>query len=314
MPGAAILDSEGAYAVAQSTPSAVRATLAAAVRAEVPNDLPIRAVVLASSARSRLTSSAVIAIAAERASVPVVELTAGPLPRWVGSDTLVVALDSGVAEGLLSDSTVDGVPIVAVGGNVDDRPQPIVETAAALAALEQFGVVSGLLDDMVAACGFLEARWAELVSSPSAAQRLAKRVGRTIPLVYGAGAVGHAATAAWKHSVNRNAKAPAFANSVPGVDHDEVCGWAQHGDVTRQVFTLVVLRHPFQSADESHRLDVTAETCDEIVAGVNQVTVSSPNKVAALFELMLHGEVVSLEMAALADIDPGPTPITDRYL
>ena len=35
--------------------------------------------------------------------------------------------------------------------------------------------------------------------------------------------------------VNENAKAPAFWNAYPELDHNEVCGWGQHGDVTRQV-------------------------------------------------------------------------------
>ena len=47
----------------------------------------------------------------------------------------------------------------------------------------------------------------------------------------------------WKQSVNENAKAPAFWNEYPELDHNEVCGWGQHGDVTRQVFTLIELRH-----------------------------------------------------------------------
>jgi hypothetical protein len=101
---------------------------------------------------------------------------------------------------------------------------------------------------------------------------------------------------------------------IPGLDHDEVCGWAQHGDVTRQVFTLAVLRHAFETADEAHRMDVTSETCEEIVAGVHTVRSDAESPVGALLDLMLHGELVSLEMAARADIDPGPTPITQRYL
>lgn len=309
-----ILDSEGAFDAARLVPAALRATLHAAAQSGVPDDLELGAVVLAASARSRVTAEAVAAVAAGRVERPVVTLLDGPLPAWAGPRTLVVALDAGVADRLVADSTVDGVPIIAVGGSVTERPAPIVETAAALAALDQFGLARGLVAEMTAACDVLDARLAELDALGSPADRLAKRIGRTMPLVYGGGAVGAAAAASWKHSVNRNAKAPAFANSVPGLDHDEVCGWAQHGDVTRQVFTLAVLRHTFETTDEAHRLDVTAETCDEIVAGVHTVRSEAVSPVAALFDLMLYGEIVSLEMAARADIDPGPTPITERYL
>ena len=52
----------------------------------------------------------------------------------------------------------------------------------------------------------------------------------------------------WKCDVNENAKAPAFWNAYPELDHNEICGWGQHGDVTRQLFTLVELRHGFEHA------------------------------------------------------------------
>lgn len=305
-----ILDSEGAFAAAQAVPAALRATLDVARRSGVPGNLDLGAVVLAVSARSRLAAVAVAAVAVERVDRPVVVCVEAALPSWVGPGTLVVALDSGVAERLVADSTVDGVPIIAVGGDPSERPAPILETAAALAALDQFGLARGLTDEIEASADVLADRLADAAPTTT---RLAKRIGRTMALVYGGGPVGAAVAASWKHSINRNAKAPAFANSVPGVDFDEVCGWAQHGDVTRQVLTLAMLRHPFETADEAHRLDVTAETCDEIVAGVHQVRSEASTPVAALLDLMLVGELVSLEMAALADIDPGPTPITDRY-
>lgn len=309
------LDSLGVAASALAVPAALAATLDAAAAAGVPADLDVHTVVLAASARSLVTAAAVEAIATPRLARPVVLSVDTDLPSWAGPGTLVIALDGGVAQRLLADSTIDGVPIIAVGTpDVLGRPEPILEAAAGLAALDAFGLARGLVDDMVHAIPVLQARLDELAADRSSASRLARRVGRTMPIVYGGGPVGAAAAMSWKHSVNRNAKAPAFAGAVPGIDHDEVCGWAQHGDVTRQVFTLAVLRHGFETADQSHRLDVTAETCDEIVAGVHQVRTEAASPVAALFDLMLAGELVSIAMADQADIDPGPTPITDRYL
>ena len=57
--------------------------------------------------------------------------------------------------------------------------------------------------------------------------------------------------------VNENAKAPAFWNTHPELDHNEICGWGQHGDVTRQVFTLVELRHGFEHERLAPRFDAT---------------------------------------------------------
>ena len=52
-----ILDSEGAYAAARLVPAAIRATLDVARRSGVPDDLDLGAVVLAASARSKLTAT-----------------------------------------------------------------------------------------------------------------------------------------------------------------------------------------------------------------------------------------------------------------
>lgn len=312
----ASLDSLGVADTARRLPAALAATLDAAASAGVPSDLEVGAVVLAASARSRLAALAVESVGAARVGRPVVVSVDAPLPSWVGPGTLVIALDGVVAQRLLDDSTVDGVPIIAVGApDPSVRPEPILEAAAGLAALDAFGLAPGLIDDMLHAVPVLQARLdGELGADRPPASRLARRIGRTMPLVYGGGPVGAGAAVSWKHSVNRNAKAPAFAGAVPGIDHDEVCGWAQHGDVTRQVFTLAVLRHAFETPDQAHRLDVTAETCDEVVAGVYQVRSEASSPAAALLDLMLQGELVSLAMADQADIDPGPTPVTDRYL
>ena len=47
------------------------------------------------------------------------------------------------------------------------------------------------------------------------ARELARQIGRTIPLIYGGGALGAVAAYRWKCDVNENAKAPAFWNTVP---------------------------------------------------------------------------------------------------
>ncbi|MFN8050813.1 MAG: SIS domain-containing protein [Acidimicrobiales bacterium] len=309
-----LLDSLDTFGALQLVPDAVRATLDAARSSGVPNDLDVGAVVVAASARSRSVAAAVEAVAASRLRCPLVTVVGGSLPSWVGPGALVLSLDGEVTERLVSDTTVAGVPVIGVGsGGPGTRPAPIVETVAALAALEQFGLVDGLIDELTAAAGHLDARLVELCVSRSPAERLARRIGHTMVLAYGAGPVGAAAAFAWKTSVNRNAKVPAFANSVPGLDHDEVVGWAQHGDVTRQVFTLVMLRHAFETADEARRMDVTAETCEEIVADVLTVTSEAASPAAVLLDLMLYGEMASLEMAVQADVDPGPTPIVERY-
>ena len=107
-------------------------------------------------------------------------------------------------------------------------------------------------------------------------------------------------------SVNENAKAPAFWNEYPELDHNEVSGWGQHGDVTRQVFTLVQLRHGYEHPDLSRRFDATRTIIEEAVHQVLEVRAAGEGRLAQLLDLMYTGDWVSCYLALQNEVDPGP--------
>jgi glucose/mannose-6-phosphate isomerase len=138
------------------------------------------------------------------------------------------------------------------------------------------------------------------------ARELARKIGRTIPIVYGTGGLGGVAALRWKQSVNENAKAPAFWNEYPELDHNEVCGWGQHGDVTRQVFTLVELRHGLEHARLGARAAATRELIDEALVQVLTVEAGGEGRLAQLLDLICIGDWTSYYLALDNDVDPGP--------
>ncbi|HLM19125.1 MAG TPA: bifunctional phosphoglucose/phosphomannose isomerase [Acidimicrobiia bacterium] len=138
------------------------------------------------------------------------------------------------------------------------------------------------------------------------ARELARRIGRTIPIVYGSGGLGGVAALRWKQSVNENAKAPAFWNEYPELDHNEVCGWGQHGDVTRQVFTLVELRHGLEHPRLEARAVATRELVEEALVQVLTVEAEGEGRLAQLLDLVHVGDWASYYLALDNDVDPGP--------
>jgi glucose/mannose-6-phosphate isomerase len=138
------------------------------------------------------------------------------------------------------------------------------------------------------------------------AQELARRIGRTIPLIYGGGALGGVAAYRWKCDLNENAKAPAFSAAYPELDHNEICGWGQHGDVTRQVMTLVSLRHGFEHGRLAARIERTTELIEEALLQVLEVQAEGEGRLAQLLDLMYLGDWVSSYLALDNDVDPGP--------
>src|SRR5947207_2994569 len=213
---------------------------------------------------SGIAGDVLTAVAAPLSPVPIVVSKDYEVPGFVGPRTLVFAVScSGATEESVEAATEAahaGARLVAVcqGGRLEELagewtaphipvPQDIAMPRTAIGALsvpllvvlEEVGFLPGGRQYVADAVEQLRRRRDQLVQDPSAAEALARRIGRTFPLVYGGGPIGAAAALRWKCQVNENAKAPAFMNRLPELCHNEAAGWGQHGDVTRQILTVV---------------------------------------------------------------------------
>src|SRR5207302_10039650 len=159
-----------------------------------------------------------------------------------------------------------------------------------LVVLEAVGLFPGADGWIRAAVEQLRARRDRLLSDDNEATRLARRIGRTIPLVHAAGSLGAAAARRWMTQMNENAKIPAFSSVQPELCHNEIVGWGQHGDLTRQMITVVGLRHDFEHPQVMRRFELVFEMLDEVVAGVEQVRAEGDGQLAQLLDLALVGD------------------------
>ena len=82
--------------------------------------------------------------------------------------------------------------------------------------------------------------------------------------------------------------------------------------MTRQVFTLVELRHDEEHPQEARRFDLVRELLDEVVHEVVEVRAIGEGALAQAFDLTLLGDFVSLHMAAHEKLDPGPIPVLEQ--
>jgi len=198
----------------------------------------------------------------------------------------------------------------------DDIPQPRAGIGALaippLVVLEDIGLFPLASRWIDLAVDQLSRRRDALLAEDDEASTLARRIGRTVPLIHGGGAIGATAAARWKTQVNENANAPAFWGTSPELCHNEIQGWGQHGDVTRQLFTVVDLRHEFEHPQLTRRFAVVKELLEEVVAGVEEVRAGGEGQLAQLLDLILIGDVTSLHLAAQEGLDPGPVPALER--
>jgi len=203
------------------------------------------------------------------------------------------------------------VPVVPVPSTI---PQPRAAIGAlsvpGLIVLERMGLLPGAGHWIGVAVEQLKRRRDQLVNGgpDSEAARIARQIGRTWPLMHGGGVIGAAAAQRWKTQVNENAKSPAFFSVQPELCHNEICGWGQAGDVSRQLITLVQLRHDAEHPQVSRRFELVRQLVSEVMADVIEVRADGDNDLAQLFDLILFGDFVSLWLAAQEGIDPGPVP------
>jgi glucose/mannose-6-phosphate isomerase len=314
------------------------ATAAEVASAGVPSGEGITSVVAFGMGGSGIGNDILAAIAGPISRVPVVVSKDYEAPAFIGPDTLVVAASfSGNTEETVEAATAAlelggrlvvvagggelaalagraGAPVVPVPRDIPHPRAAIGPMAVApLVVLEAMGLLPGASRLIAAAVEQLSRRRDQLAAAPGAnvATDIARRIGRTIPLVYGGGPIGRAAALRWKCQVNENPKSPAFSASYPELCHNELTGWGQLGDVTRQIITLVDLRHDFEHPQVARRFALVDEVMDEIVAGTVVVRGAGEGPLAQLFDLVLVGDVVALTLAANEGVDPGPIPVLE---
>jgi glucose/mannose-6-phosphate isomerase len=269
--------------------------------------------------------------------VPVLIFRSYNVPAFVGESSLVFAVSfSGETEETVeavTEAALQGARVVAItkGGELAHRaaswdapvvdiapgiPQPRAGLGALaippLVVLEEIGLFPGATHWIDLAVERLTVRRDRLMRPGNEAEALARRIGRTVPLVYGGGGLGSVAAHRWKTQFNENAKVPAFWNGLPELCHNEVVGWGQHGDLTRQAITVVNLRHDFEHPQLAERFRLVDEILDEVVAGVEEIQAEGEGELAQLLDLILIGDFTSLHLALQEGIDPGPVPILDE--
>ena len=330
-----LLDSVGMFDLAAALPEQVSAAAAEAAELEaLPDHDAIEHVVILGMGGSGIAGDVVQAVAAPFMPVPVTVVKGYEAPSFVSEGTLCFAVSfSGNTE-----ETVEAAQAAAAAGarmvvlssggvladlaatwdaphiQLPDIPMPRAGIGAVgippLLVLERVGLFPGAAQYVADAVDQLERRRDQLIVDGSSAHRLAEQIGRTIPIAYGAD-IGQVAAYRFKCQVNENAKSPAFAGALPEMCHNEICGWGQHGDVTRQVMTVVRFRHDFEHPQVARRFDLTFDVLDEVVHAVIDVRAEGEGPLAQLFDLVLQGDFVSLHLAALAGVDPGPIPVLE---
>ncbi len=298
----------------------------------------VRDVAICGMGGSAIAGDLVTGAYADRLRRPVCVIRDYGLPGWVGEDTLVLlssysgnteetltcamdAIDRGAlvvavsSGGKLRDFYgAQGVPVIPAPPGLQPRAALVHLLVPQVVTLGRLGVIpdpSADLDAARAAAGAAAATYGpDSPQDENPAKQLAAALNGTVPLVYGAESTA-AVAYRWKCQLNENAKIPAFWAALPELDHNEIVGFEGMGQLGRQV-AVVMLREPRQHRQVERRFEFTRDLIEPSVRAVYSVVGEGEGRLARVLDLVLLGDYVSLYLALLQGVDPGPVDIIER--
>jgi glucose/mannose-6-phosphate isomerase len=220
----------------------------------------------------------------------------------LGAQRLVVSTGGSLVE----QAREAGVPVVGLPGIFQPRVAVAYMFAAAAEAAALTGVAPRIRTEIDAAAAFLEARRDEIKAQ---AAEIAAELDGAVTVLYGSDLTTPVAKR-WKTQINENAKVPAFAAELPEADHNEICGWSAGSGAERMA--AVFLEDCDQHPRERQRFELTAGLVADEAATVLRLETVGETRVERLLWATLLGDLVSLEMARLRDVDPESIVAIDR--
>jgi glucose/mannose-6-phosphate isomerase len=226
----------------------------------------------------------------------------------LGAQRMVVTTGGRLAEM----AREDGVPVIPLPGGFQPRAAVAYMTVAALEVAALCGSGPRLTSEIDVAASHAEqlvAEWGPDAPEDSLAKEIARGLLGTAPVIAGAGLTVPIAYR-WKTQINENAKQPCFFHELPELDHNELVGWEGAPDVGR--FSAVFLddcdAHPRVKA----RMELTERLIADSAAASFRLETRGETTVERVFSLVLLGDLVSIYLAALRGVDPGPVRLLEQ--
>ncbi|HEY4812429.1 MAG TPA: bifunctional phosphoglucose/phosphomannose isomerase [Solirubrobacteraceae bacterium] len=272
----------------------------------------------------------------DHASRPIFVTRAYGLPPWTTPDTMVLCASySGETEetlacyesagalgakrtvvttgGRLAEmARADGVPVIPLPGGFQPRAAVAYMIVAALEVAALCGAGPRLTSEIDVAASHIEqlvAEWGPDAPEDSLAKELARGLNGTTPVVAGAGLTSPIAYR-WKTQINENAKQPCFSNELPELDHNEISGWEGAASIGR--FSAVFLDDSDAHPRVKERMDLTERLIAGNAAASYRLETRGQTAIERVISLVLLGDLVSIYLAALRGVDPGPVHLIDE--
>ncbi len=136
------------------------------------------------------------------------------------------------------------------------------------------------------------------------AKRLALELEGTIPIVYGFrqyGSIAHRL----KTQFNENSKVLSSYGIFPELNHNETVGWEASEDVTKN-FSVILIRDRDEPPEVKYRIEMTKLHALKKAHKILEIYATGETKLAKMLSVLHVGDLVSVYLAILRNIDPTP--------
>ena len=271
-------------------------------------------------------------------SIPLIISRNYHLPNWVNAETLVICCSySGNTEETLSsfnDALISNAKIIGIstGGElslkIKDRSLDLIEIPAGLqprAALalsfipilclfKNLGIVpSGTVLRLKASIDYLKGLRDEYSQELDLnySYSLAKKIYKTIPIIYGENQSTAAIAVRWKGQLCENGKMLSYHSELPEMNHNEIVGW--ENNIKKMAgLSAIWLRDESDNPRTLIRQDSTIEIIKNLPSNNEIVKVDGKNTIERYLGLIHLGDWVSFWCAILHDTDPTPVKKIDE--
>lgn len=272
-----------------------------------------------------------------QANLPIITLREYDLPGFVDSETLVIASSySGNTKETLTAfgqalKTEAKKLVMTTGGKLkslaeengipsfifDYPTQPRVALPYSflplVAIMQKLGLIGIKPPDMTDTVANLKSLAGQINQKipilKNPAKQLARNLHRRLPIIYGSG-ITEGVARRLKEQINENAKAWAFYEVFPELNHNSSAGYRFPEELASQL-VVVMLGSPLHSRPIKQRYKITNQLLEDAGIKCLGVELAGTDPLGQILSLVLLGDYTSCYLAILNKVDPTPVKVIE---
>ena len=133
---------------------------------------------------------------------------------------------------------------------------------------------------------------------------ICESINKKTVIIYSGTDMSRVVSSRWKTQINENAKSKAFVGHLPEIHHNEILSWDADKDGSKKNYVVIFIRDQNEHVQIRKRFELTKDLIGE---KVDITEVNLPNQestLKTLLELVLLGDLVSLNLAVKLTVDP----------